>query len=452
MPRPSSESDEFSAGIAAAPANDSNATPHSADSSNAGQSPPSAPSPSSSKVLWAMLLCLLTAFALSQAFRTVTSIMADGLRSDFGLSSQSLGAFAGLFALSFGVTQLLMGIGMDMFGLRKTLLTTFPLAIAGSALSATASSYHWLMLGQLLIGVGCSPAFLSSTMFIARHFPAQRFAFLSGVGMGVGGLGLIFTGTPLAWLVEHYGWRQGFVVLTVASFLSWLLIFFRVHEPPLASDSLPKPGFIEVVKGFGSLLRLPHTWGIVLIGMVSYASFLTVRGLWLSPMLMDRYHLSLIATGNVALALSVISLFSPSVFGRLDPGPAHRRERIITLACAMAGIFLLLAWVHNAVVSVALIFTMGIVSGYSSLLYADVRSSYPPQTTGRALSIYTLAMFLGAAVMQWLSGVVAGFAEQQGQEIYPYVNSTVAVLLLLGCFAFWRIPKSPLLSNSKPQA
>ena len=138
--------------------------------------------------------------------------------------------------------------------------------------------------------------------------------------------------------------------------------------------------------------------------------------------------------------------------GRLDPGPAHRRERIITLACAMAGIFLLLAWVHNAVVSVALIFTMGIVSGYSSLLYADVRSSYPPQTTGRALSIYTMAMFLGAAVMQWLSGVVAGFAEQQGQEIYPYVNSTVAVLLLLGCFAFWRIPKSPLLSNSKSQA
>lgn len=408
--------------------------------------PPDSHKPSD-KLLWTMLLFLLTAFSLSQAFRTVTSIMAEGLRADFGLSAQSLGAFAGLFALSFGVTQLFMGIGMDMFGLRKTFLCTFPLAIAGSVLSAAATSYGWLMLGQLLIGIGCSPAFLSSTIFISRHFPSHRFAFLSGVGMGVGGLGLIFTGTPLAWLVQHYGWRQGFVVLALASLLAWLLIFFRVHEPPLASDAQPRPGFVQVVKGFGALLLLPHTWGIVLIGMVSYASFLTIRGLWLSPMLMDRYGFSLIATGNVALALSVISLFSPSMFGRLDPGPARRRGRVIALASSMAGVFLLLAWMHDALASVALILSLGVVSGYGSLLYADVRSSYPPETTGRALSIYTMAMFLGAAIMQWLSGVVAGFAEQRGAEIYPYVNGTVAALLLLGCLAYWLIPKSPLLTR-----
>ena len=150
-----------------------------------------------------MLVCLLTGFALSQAFRTITSIIADGLRTDFGLSAQSLGSFAGLFALSFGVAQLLMGIGMDIYGLRRTVLLAFPLSIAGAALSALAPSYSWLMLGQLLIGVGCSPAFLASTMFIARHVPADKFAYLSGIGLGLGGLGLLFTGTPMAWLVQH---------------------------------------------------------------------------------------------------------------------------------------------------------------------------------------------------------------------------------------------------------
>jgi hypothetical protein len=47
---------------------------------------------------------------------------------------------------------------------------------------------------------------------------------------------------------------------------------------------------------------------------------------------------------------------------------------------------------------------MSVLSGYGTLIYADVRSSYPPATTGRALSIFTMAMFLGAALMQWLSG------------------------------------------------
>ena len=197
-----------------------------------------------------MLLTLLSGFALSQAFRTTTAILAQGLTAEFGLSPGSLGAFAGLFGLSFGVAQLLMGVGLDLWGLRRTVLTAFPLAIGGAALSAAAPGYAWLLVGQLMIGVGCSPAFLACTLFIARHFPADRFAYLSGVAMGVGGLGLLFTGTPLAWLVQHGGgWRTGYAVLAVLSALSWLLIWLRVHEP---APRVPPPAERET---WGQALR-----------------------------------------------------------------------------------------------------------------------------------------------------------------------------------------------------
>lgn len=165
--------------------------------------------------LWVMLLALLSGYALSQAFRTTTAILAQGLQQDFGLNASALGAFAGLFGLSFGATQLLMGIGMDVYGLRRTVLCTFPCAAVGALTSALAPSYSWLMLGQLLIGVGCSPAFLACTIFIARHFPSDRFAFFAGFSMGAGGIGLLLTGTPLAWLVQSYGWRSGFVALAI---------------------------------------------------------------------------------------------------------------------------------------------------------------------------------------------------------------------------------------------
>src|SRR5256885_8506809 len=62
-----------------------------------------------------------------------------------------------------------MGIGMDLYGLRRTVLLSFPLAIAGSALSAAAPNYGWLMVGQLLIGVGCSPADRKSTRLNSSH-------------------------------------------------------------------------------------------------------------------------------------------------------------------------------------------------------------------------------------------------------------------------------------------
>src|SRR4030095_4457787 len=122
-----------------------------------------------------MVLALCTAFALSQAFRTVGAIMASSLRGEFGLSAQALGIFSGTFHFAFGAMQLFMGIGIDLHGVRRTVLTAFPLAIFGAVLATLAPNFAVLIAGQMLIGVGCAPAFLACTVFIARHFPAARF-------------------------------------------------------------------------------------------------------------------------------------------------------------------------------------------------------------------------------------------------------------------------------------
>nr|WP_092697368.1 MFS transporter [Acidovorax soli] len=398
--------------------------------------------------LWMMLLALLSGFALSQAYRTTTAILAQGLQADFGLQASSLGAFAGLFGLSFGVAQLLMGIALDRYGLRRTVLAAAPLGIAGAALSALAPSYGWLMAGQVLIGVGYSPAFVACTLFIARHFAVDRFAFFSGLSMGVGGLGLLFTGTPLAWVVQHWGWRMGFGILAGLSVLSWLVIHFVVHEPaPADAVHRPASSWGEALVGMGRLFAVPHTWGIVVLGMSCYAAFLSLRGLWLGPLLINRYGFSLVDSGNVALVLSLIALFTPAAFGRMDPGAPRRRAWVGRASLLMAGLFAAMALVQNASVTVTLMIVMGLLSGYSILQYADVRSSYPAELTGRALSLYTMAMFLGVAFMQSLTGAVAAWAASAGLEPYRTVLLTIAAWLALASLAFRWLPASPLLKQ-----
>lgn len=395
--------------------------------------------------LWLMLLTLIGGFALSQAFRTVTSTLARDLALDFGLSAQDLGAFAGLFGLSFGLAQLLMGISLDRFGLRRTILSAFPLAIFGAALSAAAPSYAWLMLGQLLIGIGCSPAFLVCTLFVARHFPPERFAFYSGLSLGGGGLGLLFTGTPLAWVVQNWGWRTGFALLAVMCLAAWMLIFRVVHEPTLDSDSAQKTESLSTaLLRFVQLFTLKHTWGIVLLGMSSYAAFLSLRGLWLSPALMDRFAFSLVDAGNVAFAISLISLFAPGMFGRLDPGAARRRNWLGRLSLLMAALFVVLAFLPSASATVGLMLLIGLLSGYGVLQYADVRAAYPPDLIGRALSLFTMALFLGVALMQSSTGAVAQWALAQGWESYRAVFITIGLWLGLASVLFrYVLPQPP---------
>jgi len=390
-----------------------------------------------------MLLALVSGFALSTAFRTVTAIIATGLRAEFGLTAQALGVFAGAFAFSFGTMQLFMGIAIDLYGVRRTLLVAFPFAIAGALLSALAPGYGAVLLGQVLIGVGCAPAFLVCTVFIARYFAPDRFAMVSGVALGVGGMGMLFTGTPLAWVVQQWSWRAGFGVLAGLAVLAWLLIFWKVREPaqPAAHDAAPRESVGAAVRGFGALFLLPHTAGILLLALMTYASFLTLRGLWLGPLLIERHGYSLVASGNVAMLSSLVSLFTPAYFGRLDPGPVRRRRWLTGFTLLMAALFAAIGLLHAEWLDVGGSIAVGLLSGYMVLQYADVRSSYPAAMTGRAMAVFTMALFLGVALMQWVTGVAASLAAARGADPYVAVMLTIAGMLAVGAAAYRLLPE-----------
>jgi predicted MFS family arabinose efflux permease len=404
---------------------------HSQGEPTVGQSP-------SRRAAWIMLLALAAGFSLSQAYRTVAAMMATQLQRDFGLSAQQLGLFASVFHFSFGGLQLLMGIGIDLQGVRRTMLAAFPLTIAGAVLSALAPQYWLVVLGQALIGIGCAPAFLVCTVFIAKRFPPSQFASVSGLVMGLGGVGMLLTGTPLAWVVEVSSWRTGFLVLAAGSALAWLAIFALVREarPGRKADG---DGVLAAARKFAALFAMPHTLGIVALGAVTYASFITLRGLWLGPLLIERYGFSLLQSGNVALVVSVVSLFGPPVFGKFDP-KAGRRRWIVGFTLGMALLFALLAFVRHPVTGVAGSLLIGFLTGFIVWQYADVRLAYPEGLTGRAMAVFTMSMFLGIALMQWLTGAVASIAQARQADAFTAVLLTVAALLTVGALAFAWLP------------
>ncbi|MDM0044593.1 MFS transporter [Variovorax dokdonensis] len=388
-----------------------------------------------------MLLALCSAFALSQSFRTVAAILAPPLQAQFHLSAQQLGLFAGAFHFAFGALQFFMGMGIDVHGLRRTVLVAFPLAIAGAVLSAMAQSFPVLVMGQVLIGIGCAPAFLVCTVFIARHFPPEQFASVSGLTMGLGSVGMLLTGTPLAWLVDTTSWRAGFVALALCSLAAWLLMAWKVREP--AITLAPAPSMWAALKSYGALFALPHTLGILALASVTYAAFISLRGLWLGPLLVERHGFSLVESGNIALVVSIVGLVGPPLFGRYDPGPASRRRWIVAFTLCVAAGFLLMALAPTATIDVAVMLVVGVLSGYIVLQYADTKAAYPAEMAGRALALFTMAMFLGVAVMQWLTGAVASLAKAHGLDPFVAVLLTIAGLLGAGAAAFAWLPRPP---------
>jgi len=128
-------------------------------------------------------------------------------------------------------------------------------------------------------------------------------------------------------------------------------------------------------------------------------------------------------------------------FGRFDPGDRKRRGWILAFALACSAIFAGMALGPGAVLDVAAALAIGLLSGFIVWQYADVRSAYPARMTGRAMAVFTMAMFLGVALMQWLTGLAASAAANLRIEPYAAVLGSIAGFLLLGALAFHLLPR-----------
>jgi len=387
------------------------------------------------------LSVLTLAFALSQAFRTIPSITVNGIAEELQAGPAALALFGGMFHWSFALMQVPVGLVLDIFGVRRAVIALSGFVILGGAICTFAPDMNSLFLGQILIGMGCSPAFMAAIVFTSKHWPVARFAGISGLVLAIGSGGMLLSATPLAWVIDRWSWRSAFAVLTILSIFT-LLASALILEKSAVQRARNLAS--EIWAGFYGLrfvLFGRRPIALLAIGFVSYGAVITIRGLWIVPMFVERYGVSLLSAGNVALFFSIAMIIGPAVGGYLDPGDKARPAAITMMALAIAASICALAifdgfslWL-DAILCV----TIGFLSGFFILVYAEARSSYPPELTGRGLTALNMSFFLGAAVAQSLSGIIAVGAQQVGWNAIDAVLLFLAAALLAGTVCFFTL-------------
>lgn len=393
-----------------------------------------------------MLGTLVLAFALSQAYRTLPALIVGGIGSDLHLTTRELGLFAGAFHFAFALLQLPVGIALDRFGPRRAVSALYGLACAGAVLSAAATSLAELLAGQILIGAGCSAALMGAMLFVSRWYAADRFAAISGTVVALGGLGMLMSSSPLAFIVEVSSWRAAYLVLALVSTAATVACAVLVADTPEGRrQPAAQTSIVAAILSLGQVLRQRQTPGILSLGLVSYAVVATLRGLWVGPYLAGRFGMGTVDVGNAVLGMSIAMIIGPLLFGRLDRGTGKRRALIAAGAVLTAASIAFLAARGGAsfAADYAALLLFGCASSFFVLQFADARDAYAASLTGRALAMLNMAMFVGVAVMQWATGAAADAAARDGLDPLAIVLWGLAGALLLGLVAFLALPSAP---------
>lgn len=199
-----------------------------------------------------ILFAMMTAFFSGPGQSFLVSVFTPGMQSEFDLSSTEFGSLYSIATVGGAMFLPYLGKLLDRAELLKfTLLMAFFLAI-GCLILSLAEYLIVVALGFLFIrcfGQGAMSLISSTTT--SRHFSTRR-----GKALGLSSLGhplaQAFFPLILALWVSEYGWRAGWVFMSLLILLTFMpTIFFLLRTTPQHKKRIPakeeKPWRVGIV-------------------------------------------------------------------------------------------------------------------------------------------------------------------------------------------------------------
>jgi len=388
------------------------------------------------------LLALACGHMLSTLLRTIPAVSLDLMAADFHLEPQALASLTSIYPFAFAAAQIPVGAAMDRFGVRPVSLSLLGGTVIGSVVAGFASGPASFALGQLLLGVSTSGMLMCPMTLAAKNLSAARFGLWSGAILSIGNIGMLLSSSPLALVIDQYGWRAGFWISAAAGILvAFAVLAFVPNQSAEHKDSsTPLAQMVAVLRlGLSRPLR-----GLIALALVSLATSLVLRGVWAGPWLMDVKGLSRVEAGNQLGAFTLAMIAGPLCIGMIDRKLGRRRELVASTHMIAAFLLGLMAFgaphypvsalfgvaVMPPQYDLALFVLIGLATSAQPLLFGMSRQLVDAQTAGKALAAINLAFFLGAALVQSITGAVAAFAG------LPAVLLFMAAALLSGASVF----------------
>ena len=243
------------------------------------------------------------------------SVMSSELMRDFSVTSQTVGILSGIYYYSYAAMQLPGGVMMDRFGPHRLLTIATTICALSTIAFGLTNSLFMACLARLMIGFGSAFAAVGAMKLAANWFPAERFAFLTGMMVTIGMLGAIGGEAPLALLIDDVGWRNSMLIMGSIGLILAILIFTIVKDEPInKGPSHPAANIDEdpMLHSLLMLLKNKQLWLVAFYGGLVYMATPIFCGLWGVPFLMFKMHIAKATAANyISLVLVGWAIASP---------------------------------------------------------------------------------------------------------------------------------------------
>jgi MFS family permease len=355
------------------------------------------------------------------------------IKDQLHLSSTQIGLLLSAFFWSYVPGQILAGWLAEHLNPYRTLAIGSALWSIATAASGLASGFYSLIALRVLLGLGESAAFPSSSKLLAHHLALDRLGSANGLITTGNALGPAFGTYVGGLLIAQIGWRKLFILFGLGSLL-WL-VPWHVSTRHTSAHADLKPG--ELRPSFALILRRREIWGASL-GQFCYAYAFYFVISWLPLYLVKARGLSVEQMAELGGLIYLVFAASTYSIGRLSDrwiragASVNRARKTLTISGhVIIAASLAAAAVGDLRVSVISLFCAGFAFGLATPnMFAIGQTLAGPRTAGKWIGIQNCVANLAGLVAPVITGLVV---DQTGHYYWAFViAAAVATAGIIG--------------------
>ncbi|QVL56699.1 MAG: MFS transporter [Simkaniaceae bacterium] len=319
-------------------------------------------------------------------------------------------ALSGFF-YAFALFQIPIGLLIDRFGSRIFPTMGVLLCASGAIYFSQTTSPFQMAIARFIMGAGGAFSFLNALKLISSWFEPRRFAFLFGIFIALGTLGILFLNLFFSYLAEVFHWKKAMLFFGIGGLVLACIFFLVVRDAPYKKIINKKEFWNDVKHVFNN----SQVWIIgITVGLVIGPLF-SFEAIWSIPFLEAVYNVP----HNLALIFNTLFVIGYSIgtvyFGRTSTSLRKRKIFIpwgIGFTLMMMIIILYPPYIGIQVTAMSF-FMLGFAASNVNLGYVSVHEHNTPQVTATAVSIVNAFYAFFAAITQSLIAVFL----QLGQRV-----------------------------------
>lgn len=399
---------------------------------------------------WFIFWILAFGYILVYFHRLCPAVVALEMMRDLKAGGGLLGFLASAYFYPYALMQLPAGLLSDSWGPRKTITLFFCLAFVGCLLLGLASTPFGAIFGRALVGLGVAMLFIPTMKILAVWFRIREFAMMTGILVGMGGIGSLFAATPLALISSWIGWRMSFVLVGVLTLSLALLVWLVVRDRP-AELGWPSPketsegepwSSISLTSALKTVVTSRAFWPVAVWFFFDCGVFFAFGGLWGGPYLIQVYGLTKSQAGHILSMLAVGMIVGSPLLSYLSNNLFQGRKPVLIMASTVLLVLTaLLAFYTDRLPVLGLYLLclgLGIFSSAVVVIgFTTTKELFPVQIAGTATGLVNLFPFLGGAVLQpFLGYVLDSHGRIEGMYTLPGYRQAFLVLFFCGIISF----------------